>query len=79
MDPKSNVKLSGDHFFYPYIFLKLIFDCFLSTYLVKTVDIMLVFIVIRRNQALCPSIKAWFIQLMSTILPKFLLNINNHI
>ena len=62
MDPKCYVKSSRDHFGYSYIFLKLIFDCFLSTSLVKTVDI-----------------KAWFIQLMSTILPKFLLNINNHI
>ena len=43
MDPKSNVKLLGDHFEYSYIFKKCFLDCFLSTSLLKTVDIKLFF------------------------------------
>ena len=43
MDPKSNVKLLGDHFEYSYIFKKYFVDCFLSTSLLKTVDIKLFF------------------------------------
>ena len=43
MDPKSIVQLSGDHFEYSYIFKKYFVDCFLSTSLLKTVDIKLFF------------------------------------
>ena len=65
MDPKSIVQLSGDHFEYSDIYLKWFLNCFFFTSLVKAVDIKLFFMVIHQTQVLCPSIKAWFIQLMS--------------